>query len=94
MGCSSSSLLFTMAIDDKEYRLAKSKINLSILALIGGQMNKIVKNSMGRFIALEYNMTSLRILNYLLVRDHPLSTYAPRGRGGGYPKAYVVREVA
>ena len=28
------------------------------------------------------------------IRDHPLSTYAPRGRGGGYPKAYVVREVA
>ena len=28
------------------------------------------------------------------VRGHPLSTYAPRGRGGGYPKAYVVREVA
>ena len=28
------------------------------------------------------------------VRGHPLSTYAPRGRGGGGPKAYVVREVA
>ena len=27
------------------------------------------------------------------VRDHPLSTYAPRG-GGGDPKAYVVSEVA
>ena len=29
-----------------------------------------------------------------VVREHPLSTYAPRGRGGGDPKAYVVSEVA
>ena len=29
-----------------------------------------------------------------IVREHPLSTYAQRGRGGGAPKAYVVREVA
>ena len=28
------------------------------------------------------------------VWGHPLSTYTPRGRGGGGPKAYVVREVA
>ena len=28
------------------------------------------------------------------VRGLPLRTYAPRGRGGGDPKAYVVSEVA
>ena len=45
------------------------------------------------FVKFSHLMGKLLGLNNF-VRDHPLSTYAPRGRGGGYPKAYVVREVA
>ena len=32
-------------------------------------------------------------ISKICIRGHPLSTYAPRGRGGGGPKAYVVKEV-
>ena len=35
------------------------------------------------------------LLNGQMMRDHPSSTYGPRGRrGGGDPKAYAEREVA
>ena len=43
------------------------------------------------------NPFDIRVHLYCLtetLRGHPLSTYAPRGREGGGPKAYVVREVA
>ena len=31
---------------------------------------------------------------HLVLRDDPFITFAERGRGGGYPKANVVSEVA